>query len=199
MLVSPAHVASADKQITWPLLVILSPVLTVRSPAIWLLTVHVLSMSCPVYCNICKSPAHRARTCPFSWSRLVDFPAPTSDSTPSNTEHSEHSENSESTESTNSDNATTDSNADISDPVLDNTPTVQPSDRPSETSPMNDDSPTVEETTVDQDSSDSTIQHYASASEENTMELFSEPQSSSRSAGSGRNPAKILDAFIPFR
>ena len=160
---------------------------------------------CPVYCNICKSPAHRARTCPFSWSRLVDFPAPTSDSTRSNTEHSEHSENTESTESTestNSDNATTDSNADISDPVLDNTPTDQPSDRPSETSetsPMDDDSPTVEETTMDQDSSDSTIQDYASASEENTMELFSEPQSSSRSAGSGRKPAKILDAFIPFR
>lgn len=64
---------------------------------------------------------------------------------------------------------------------------------------MDNDSPTVEETTMDQDSSDSTIQDYASASEENTMELFSEPQSSSRSAGSGRKPAKILDAFIPFR
>lgn len=153
---------------------------------------------CPVYCNICKSPTHRACTCPFSWSRLVDFPASTSESAPLNTEHSEHSENTESTESTNSDNATTDSNADISDPVLDNTPTDQPSDQPSETSPMDDDSPTIEETTMDQDSSNSTIQDYASASEENTMELITEPQSSSHSAGSGRKPAKILDAFIPF-
>ena len=63
---------------------------------------------------------------------------------------------------------------------------------------MDDDTSTVKETTMDQDSSDSTIQEYASASEE-TMELFSEPQSSSRSTGSGRKPAKISDAFIPFR
>ena len=149
---------------------------------------------CPVYCNICKSPTHRARACPFSWSRLVDLPA--------NTAHSEHSENTESTESTestkssNSDNAATDSNADISDP----TPTSQPLDLPSEASEtpvMDDDTSTVEDTTMDQDSSDSTIQDYASASEE-TMELFSEPQSSSRSTGSGRKPAKILDAFTPF-
>ncbi|CAH3027963.1 unnamed protein product [Porites evermanni] len=63
---------------------------------------------------------------------------------------------------------------------------------------MDDDSPTIEETTMDQDSSNSTIQDYASASEENTMELITEPQSSSHSAGSGRKPAKILDAFIPF-
>jgi len=158
---------------------------------------------CPVYCNICKSPTHRARTCPFSWSRLVDFPASTSVSTPSNTEHSEHSEtteSTESTESTNSDNATNDSNADLPianppDPVLDNSSADQPSD----SSPMEDDSPPTEDTTMDHDSSDSTIQDYASASEESTMELFTEPQSSSRSAGSGRKPAKILDAFIPFR
>ena len=63
---------------------------------------------------------------------------------------------------------------------------------------MDDDTSTAEDTTMDQDSSDSTIQDYASASEE-TMELFSEPQSSSRSTGSGRKPAKILDAFTPFR
>lgn len=158
---------------------------------------------CPVYCNICKSPTHRARTCPFSWSRLVDFPASTSDSTPSNTEHSEHSEtteSTESTESTNSDNATNDSNVDLPianppDPVLDNSSADQPSD----SSPMEDDSPPTEDTTMDHDSSDSTIQDNASASEESTMELFTEPQSSSRSAGSGRKPAKILDAFIPFR
>ena len=153
---------------------------------------------CPVYCNICKSPTHRARACPFSWSRSVDLPASTSAPASSNTDHSEHSENTESTESTestNSDDATTASNADISDSVLDNTPNDQPTEI-SETSPMDDD---IEETTMDQDSSDSTLQDYASASEEHTMELFTEPQSSPRPAGSGRKPAKILDAFTPFR
>lgn len=40
----------------------------------------------PVYCNICKSPAHQARSCPSSWSRLVNFPVSTSETTSSNTE-----------------------------------------------------------------------------------------------------------------
>ena len=42
MLVSPALVVFADKQIIWPLLVILLPVLTVRSLVIWPLIVHAL-------------------------------------------------------------------------------------------------------------------------------------------------------------
>ena len=157
---------------------------------------------CPVYCNICKSPAHQARSCPFSWSRLVEFPESTSETTSSNTEHSEN------TESSTSDNSTNDSSADenssdpvnISSPVLDNVPVDQPSDQPSETSPMDDDSLTpLGDSIMDQHSSDSTIQDFASASEENTMELFTEPQTSSRPAGNGRKPAKILDVFTPFR
>ena len=51
---------------------------------------------CPLYCNICKSPAHGARSCPFSWSRLVYFSVSTSETTSSNTE------------STTSDNSTND-------------------------------------------------------------------------------------------
>lgn len=101
----------------------------------------------------------------------------TSETTSSNTEHSEN------TESTTSGNSTNHSSADIpvetsSDPVnisssvLDNVPVDQPSDQPPETSPMDDDSPTpFEDSTMDQHSSDSTIQDYASASEENTIEL----------------------------
>ena len=65
---------------------------------------------------------------------------------------------------------------------------------------MDDDSPTpLDDSTKDQHSSDFTIQNYASASEENTMELFTEPQTSSRPTGNGRKPAKILDVFTPFR
>ena len=51
---------------------------------------------CPLYCKICKSPAHEARSCPFSWSRLVYFSVSTSETTSSNTE------------STTSDNSTND-------------------------------------------------------------------------------------------
>ena len=126
----------------------------------------------------------------------------TSESTSSNTEHSEN------TESTTSDNSPNDSSADIpvenlSDhvnisSVLDNLPVDQPSKQPSETSPMDDDSATpLEDSTMDQDSSDSTIQDYASASEENTMELFTEPQTSSQPARNGCKPAKI-NTFTPF-
>ena len=79
-------------------------------------------------------------------------------------------------------------------------PVDQPSDQRSETSPMDDDSLTsLEDSTMDQHSSDSTIQDYASASEENTMELFTKPQTSSRPAGNGHRPAKILDVFTLFR
>ena len=78
-------------------------------------------------------------------------------------------------------------------------PVDQPSDQPSETFPMDDDSLTpLEDSTMDQHSSDSTIQDSASASEENTMELFTEPQTSSRPAGNGRKPAKILDVSLLF-
>ena len=64
---------------------------------------------------------------------------------------------------------------------------------------MDDDSPTpLDDSTKDQHSSDFTIQDYASASEENTMELFTEPQTS-HPAGNGCKPAKILDVFTPFR
>ena len=63
--------------------------------------------------------------------------------------------------------------------VLDDLPVDQPLNQPSETSPMDDDSPTpLEDSTMDQDSRYSTIQDYASVSEENTMELFTEPQTS---------------------
>ena len=78
-------------------------------------------------------------------------------------------------------------------------PVDQPLDQPSETSPMDDDSPTpLDDSTKDQHSSDFTIQDYASASEENTMELFTEPLTS-HPAGNGCKPAKILDVFTPFR
>ena len=127
----------------------------------------------------------------------------TSESTSSNTEHFEN------TESTTSDNSTNDSSADIPvenlshhvniSSVLDNLPVNQPSNQPFETSPMDDDSPTpLDDSTTDQDSRDSTIQDYASASEENTMELFTEPQTSSRPIRNGCKPAKILDTFTPF-
>ena len=59
-----------------------------------------LASDCPclTYCNICKSPNHRACSCPLSWSCIVDFPAPSSESTPMNIENttnpvSNHSEN----------------------------------------------------------------------------------------------------------
>ena len=72
----------------------------------------------------------------------------------------------------------------ISSPVLDNVAVDQPLDQPSETSPMDDDSPTpLDDSTKDKHSSDFTIQDYTPASEENTMELFTELQISSRPAG----------------
>ena len=72
-------------------------------------------------------------------------------------------------------------------------------DQPLETFPMDDDSPRpLEDLTMAQHSSDSTIQDYAPGSEENTIELFTEPQTSSRPAGNGRKLAKILDVFTLF-
>ena len=79
MLASHVHVVFVDKQITWPLLVTPLPVSTARKPC------H-LASDCPgpVYCNICKSPAHQARSCPFSWSCLVNFPVSTLETTSDN-------------------------------------------------------------------------------------------------------------------
>ena len=72
----------------------------------------------------------------------------------------------------------------ISSPVLDNVAVDQPLDQPSETSPMDDDSPRpLEDLTMEQHSSDSTIQDYTPVSEENIMELFTELQISSRPTG----------------
>ena len=39
---------------------------------------------CPTYCNICKSGSHRARTCPYTWSRPVAVSALTSEDLPTN-------------------------------------------------------------------------------------------------------------------
>ena len=146
---------------------------------------------CPTYCNICKSPTHCARSCPLSWSRVVDLPASTSESSPMNVENTDttkntETENTETPDSDNPDNHTT------SDLLMDLPP--------SNLTPASDavDLENSEHDHMDQDSSDSTLldDTYSSATEEQTMELFPEKRPS-RPSADGRKPAKLSQEFIP--
>lgn len=159
---------------------------------------------CPTYCNICKSPTHRARSCPLSWSRIVDFPASTSDSSPMNVENSDITANTETDENTgpteNLDTPATDnSEKSITDHATSDLLVDLP---PEELTPASDtvDLDNSELDNMDQDSSDSTLldETYSSATEEQTMELFPETPPS-RPSANGRKPAKISQGFIPPR
>ena len=160
---------------------------------------------CPTYCNICKSPTHRARSCPLSWSRIVDLPA-SSESLPMNVENTDTTENSQTENSeitdptANTDTPASDNSANsitdktTSDLLVDLPPTNL---TPASDSVDLDDSA---QENMDQDSSDSTLldETYSSATEEQTMELFSDTPLS-RPSANGRKPAKISQDFIPPR
>lgn len=158
---------------------------------------------CPTYCNICKSPTHRARSCPLSWSRIVDLPAsPESLSTNvENTDTTENSqtENSEITDSTaNTDTPASDNSANsITDKTTSDLLVDLPPLTPASDAVDLDDSA---QENMDQDSSDSTLldETYSSATEEQTMELFPDTPLS-RPSANGRKPAKISQDFIPPR
>ena len=147
---------------------------------------------CPTYCNICKSPTHRARSCPLSWSRIVDLPA-SSESLPmnENTDTTENSqtENSEITDPTeNTDTPASDNSANsITDKTTSDLLVDLP---PTNLTPASDavDLDDSADENMDQDSSDSTLldETYSSATEEQTMELFSDTPLS-RPSANGRN------------
>lgn len=160
---------------------------------------------CPTYCNICKSPTHRARSCPLSWSRIVDLPA-SSESLPMNVENTDTTENSQTENS-----EITDPTANTDTPASDNsansitdktTSDLLVDLPPTNLTPASDavDLDDSAQENMDQDSSDSTLldETYSSATEEQTMELFSDTPLS-RPSANGRKPAKISQDFIPPR
>lgn len=160
---------------------------------------------CPTYCNICKSPTHRARSCPLSWSRIVDLPA-SSESLPMNVENTDTTENSQTENS-----EITDPTANTDTPASDNsansitdktTSDLLVDLPPTNLTPASDavDLDDSAQENMDQDSSDSTLldETYSTATEEQTMELFSDTPLS-RPSANGRKPAKISQDFIPPR
>ena len=136
---------------------------------------------CPIYCNICKSGCHRARTCPLSWSRPV-VSASTSESLPTNVENTDITENTE-TDNT----ATPDSDDSIPDHTSDLLVDLPPTNLT-----LASDADLENSEHMDQDET------YSSAPEEQTMELFPE-KPPSRSSANGRKPAKISQDFVPSR
>ena len=160
---------------------------------------------CPTYCNICKSPTHRARSCPLSWSRIVDLPA-SSESLPMNVENTDTTENSQTENS-----EITDPTANTDTPASDNsansitdktTSDLLVDLPPTNLTPASDavDLDDSAQENMDQDSGDSTLldETYSSATEEQTMELFSDTPLS-RPSANGRKPVKISQDFIPPR
>ena len=159
---------------------------------------------CPTFCNICKSPTHCARSCPLSWSRVVDVPASTSESSPMNFENTDTTENTQTenseitgpTENTDTP-ASDNSENSISDKTTSDLLVDLP---PPNLTPASDavDLDNSEQDYMDQDSSDSTLldETYSSATEEQTMDLFSDTPPS-RPSANGRKPTKISQAFIP--
>ena len=160
---------------------------------------------CPTYCNICKSPTHRVRSCPLSWSRIVDLPA-SSESLSMNVENTDttdnsQTENSETTDST--ENTDTPASNNSANSITDKTTSDLLVDLPpTNLTPASDavDLDDSAQENMDQDSSDSTLldETYSSATEEQTMELFSDTPLS-RPSANGRKPAKISQDFIPPR
>ena len=159
---------------------------------------------CPTYCNICKSPNHRARSCPLSWSRIVDLPASPSTSTNADIADMENSE------STNASTAHTDSGTELTaNTAMELTTNTEPEITENTASAISDEESIAETpsdlpdmpSTNDHDmDSDSTVQDesYSSAPEEQTLELFCDTPIS-RPSANGRKPAKLLQMFIPPR
>ena len=161
---------------------------------------------CPTYCNICKSPTHRARSCPLLWSRIVDFPASISESSPMNVENTDTTENTETENSETTaptENTETPASDNSDDSINNNTTSDIPVDLPSTNLTLASDAVDLdnsEQDHMDQDSTDSTLmdETYSSATEEQTMELYPET-APSRPSANGRKPAKISQGFIPPR
>ena len=139
-------------------------------------------------------------------SRIVDVPASTSESSSMNVENTDTTENTQTensaitgpTEKTDTP-ASDNSENSISDKTTSDLLVDLP---PPNLTPASDgvDLDTSEQDYMDQDSSDSTLldETYSSATEEQTMELFSDTPPS-RPSGNGRKPAKVSQAFIPPR
>ena len=142
----------------------------------------------------------------LSWSCIVDLPASISESSPRNVENTDTTENTE-TENSETTGPTENTDTPASDnsenSITDNTTSDLLVDLPStKLTPASEaaDLDNSEQDNMDQDSSDSTLldETYSSATEEETMELFSDTPPSHPSAN-GRKPAKISQAFIPPR
>ena len=159
---------------------------------------------CPIYCNICKSPNHRARSCPLSWSRIVDLPASPSTSTNANIADMENSESTNAstahTDSGTPANTATELTANTEPEITENTASAASDDESITETPSDlPDVPSTNDHDMEQDS-DSTLQDesYSSAPEEQTLEVFSDTPIS-RPSANGRKPAKLPHTFIPPR